>query len=46
MSALKMHQLLLDHWVRTCPECEREFSMLEHDEAQEWHYGHDCEVAA
>ena len=27
----------------TCPECERVFDLLDRDDNQEWHYGHDCE---
>jgi hypothetical protein len=26
-----------------CNECEREFDLLDEDEASEFHYGHDCE---
>jgi hypothetical protein len=25
-----------------CPECERVFDLDKEDEANEWHYGHDC----
>lgn len=28
-----------------CPECEKEFNLLDEDEAEEWYYGHDCEVS-
>ena len=28
----------------TCPECGRRFDMLDDDDANEWHYGHDCEA--
>ena len=27
----------------TCVECEREFDLLDPDDAGEWYYGHDCE---
>lgn len=27
-----------------CVECERVFDLLNEDDANEWHYGHDCEV--
>jgi hypothetical protein len=27
-----------------CVECDREFDLLDEDDAQEWYYGHDCEV--
>lgn len=29
----------------TCPECEREFDMTDETDAEEWHYGHDCEAS-
>lgn len=28
-----------------CVECEREFDLFDEVDAQEWFYGHDCEVA-
>lgn len=28
----------------TCPECGRVFDLTDHDDNQEWHYGHDCEA--
>lgn len=27
-----------------CVECDREFDLLDEDEANEWTYGHDCEA--
>ena len=27
-----------------CPECNRVFDLLDEDDANEWSYGHDCEV--
>lgn len=27
-----------------CPECDRVFDLLDEDDANEWSYGHDCEV--
>ena len=27
-----------------CPECGREFDLLDETDAAEWAYGHDCEV--
>jgi hypothetical protein len=27
----------------TCAECEREFDLTDEEEANEFHYGHDCE---
>jgi hypothetical protein len=29
-----------------CVECERVFDMTDDNEADEWFYGHDCEVPA
>ena len=29
----------------TCPECKRVFDLVNVDDAEEWYYGHDCEVA-
>lgn len=26
-----------------CEECEREFDLLDEEEAEEFYYGHDCE---
>ena len=28
----------------SCTECERTFDLLDETDAQEWAYGHDCEV--
>ena len=27
-----------------CPECLRVFDLSNEDDANEWYYGHDCEV--
>jgi hypothetical protein len=27
-----------------CIECGRKFDMFIEEQANEWHYGHDCEV--
>ena len=27
-----------------CVECERVFDLLDDGDANEWHYGHDCEA--
>ena len=27
----------------TCQECRRIFDLLDENDANEWHYGHDCE---
>jgi hypothetical protein len=29
----------------TCVECSRVFDMFDETDAEEWHYGHDCEVS-
>ncbi len=29
----------------TCSECERTFDLADEDDANEWYYGHDCEVS-
>jgi hypothetical protein len=29
--------------TRTCVECGRVFDLLDPIDAEEWHYGHDCE---
>ena len=29
----------------TCVECSRVFDMFDEVDAEEWHYGHDCEVS-
>jgi hypothetical protein len=28
----------------TCGECNRVFDMFDETDAEEWHYGHDCEA--
>jgi hypothetical protein len=28
----------------TCPECGRVFDLMDREDAEEWHYGHDCEA--
>lgn len=30
----------------TCPECKRVFDLLDEDDTDEWHYGHDCDAQA
>lgn len=30
--------------AHTCVECGRVFDMFDETDAEEWHYGHDCEV--
>jgi len=29
---------------RQCPECGRNFNLFDEKDAQEFYYGHDCEV--
>jgi NOL1/NOP2/fmu family ribosome biogenesis protein len=29
--------------VPRCVECEREFDLMDEQQAEEWFYGHDCE---
>lgn len=29
---------------RRCPECGRIFNVMDGPDAEEWYYGHDCEV--
>jgi len=36
----------LVEWIRRCDECSRIFDLRDTDDNYEWHYGHDCEVAA
>ena len=31
------------HMVRLCGECGRSFNLTDPNQADEWHYGHDCE---
>lgn len=28
-----------------CPECDRVFNLLDSRDADEWAWGHDCEIA-
>lgn len=30
--------------IRECPECGRRFDLMNETDAEEWAYGHDCEV--
>jgi hypothetical protein len=30
--------------VRICRDCGRLFDLAHEDQAEEWYYGHDCEV--
>ena len=36
-------QEFVENSYRTCVECSRQFDMFDEEDAQEWHYGHDCE---
>lgn len=33
------------HLLVTCPECGRQFDLGDEAQAEEWYYGHDCEVS-
>jgi hypothetical protein len=35
---------VIPHHVR-CPECGQKFDMRDSTQAQEWYFGHDCEVS-
>lgn len=33
------------YWYdKVCPECGRSFNLTSEADADEWYYGHDCEV--
>jgi hypothetical protein len=34
---------IINRDIRVCVECSRVFNLTNADDAQEWHYGHDCE---
>jgi hypothetical protein len=34
-----------NNFMVQCVECERSFDLLDETDADEWAYGHDCEVA-
>jgi len=36
-------QEFVENSYRICVECSRQFDMFDEEDAQEWHYGHDCE---
>ena len=38
-------RLVLEQAHRVCIECGRRFDMFDEEDAEEWHYGHDCEVS-
>lgn len=37
-------QIIARALKQKCPECGREFDLLDETDAAEWAYGHDCEV--
>ena len=39
-----LSKLLLTQTNPICRECSRVFDMFDEDDANEWHYGHDCEA--
>jgi hypothetical protein len=36
-------QIMWAQATRVCGECNRVFDMFDETDAEEWHYGHDCE---
>lgn len=36
-------QIAVNHLAK-CTECDRQFNLLIEEEAEEFYYGHDCEV--
>jgi hypothetical protein len=45
-STQQWHLGMLEHGERTCAECDRRFNLRDDIDAEEWYYGHDCEVPA
>ena len=43
MTTYNHNQTRPEPTCRKCPECERVFDLRDYDDANEWHYGHDCE---
>ncbi len=39
-----MRHILANTTDAQCYECGRIFDLLQEDQAEEWFYGHDCEV--
>jgi hypothetical protein len=37
-------KMVLQEMNQICIECGRKFDMFDEEQANEWHYGHDCEV--
>ena len=42
---MRFMDIVLAQSVAKCIECERVFDLLDEDDANEWFYGHDCEVS-
>ena len=40
----RYYELLSAGNIRTCGECKRQFNLEDKDDANEFYYGHDCEV--
>jgi hypothetical protein len=36
-------RVVFEQATRVCVECGRKFDMFDEEDAEEWHYGHDCE---
>ena len=41
---MKSNSILKVQTTARCRECSRVFDLLDEMQAQEWDYGHDCEV--
>ena len=37
-------RMIVEQSNRVCIECSRVFDMFDETDAEEWAYGHDCEV--
>ena len=41
---MDMMKMIIEQSNRVCIECSRVFDMYNEEDAEEWAYGHDCEV--
>jgi len=41
---MDMMRMIVEQSNRVCIECSRVFDMYNEEDAEEWAYGHDCEV--
>lgn len=37
-------RIVLEQSNAVCIECDRKFDLFDEEQANEWHYGHDCEA--